>query len=143
MAVRVLVRVKATRGDMFLETAALINTGFETDGPDIVLPVKVAERLGLWPPPSNSIVAEYGTVAGDVILVKIDNSIEVQVVADDRRSRNVVCNALVSTREDEVLVSDYVADELEVAVVRPRAGWPAVVVRMVGGMVGGVPSWLR
>jgi hypothetical protein len=32
-----------------LETVALVNTGFETPSPQILLPVKAAERLGLWP----------------------------------------------------------------------------------------------
>ncbi|MCR6692033.1 MAG: hypothetical protein MRT15_06565 [archaeon YNP-LCB-003-016] len=32
-----------------LETVALVNTGFETPNPQILLPVKAAEKLGIWP----------------------------------------------------------------------------------------------
>ncbi len=44
------IKVKLKRDDMSIETSALINSGFETDAPDIVLPVELARKLGLWPP---------------------------------------------------------------------------------------------
>ena len=50
MGVRV--RVKIMHGDKVLETAALVNTGFETPNPQILLPVKAAEKLSLWARPS-------------------------------------------------------------------------------------------
>jgi len=46
------VRVKIMHGDKVLETAALVNTGFETPNPQILLPVKAAEKLSLWARPS-------------------------------------------------------------------------------------------
>ena len=44
------VRVKLKRDNKVVETSALVNSGFETDAPDIVVPVEVAKRLNLWPP---------------------------------------------------------------------------------------------
>jgi hypothetical protein len=44
MGVRVKVRIK--HGDASLD---LVNTGYETDVPEILAPVNVAERLGLLP----------------------------------------------------------------------------------------------
>ena len=44
------VRVKLKRGSRVIETSALVNSGFETDAPDIVIPVELAKRLSLWPP---------------------------------------------------------------------------------------------
>jgi predicted aspartyl protease len=52
MGVRVKIRVKLNREEV--EAAALVNTGFETEQPEILLPVKLAERLGLYPPARNS-----------------------------------------------------------------------------------------
>jgi predicted aspartyl protease len=48
MAVRV--RLKLTHNDREAETVALVNTGFETDEPEILLPLKLAEKLGLHLP---------------------------------------------------------------------------------------------
>ena len=48
MAVRTEVKVEfADRGPF--KTTALINTGFETTKPQLLLPVKAAEVVGLWP----------------------------------------------------------------------------------------------
>jgi hypothetical protein len=35
-----------------VEASALLNSGFESDEPDIVIPVSIAEKLRLWPPKS-------------------------------------------------------------------------------------------
>ena len=45
MGVRVRVRIEAPGGS--IETSALVNTGFETPNPQILLPIKAAEKLGL------------------------------------------------------------------------------------------------
>ncbi|MCK4474281.1 hypothetical protein KAU30_00455 [Candidatus Bathyarchaeota archaeon] len=47
MAVRVRLRVELTNGKS-LEATALVNTGFETRKPQLLLPVKAAEKLNLW-----------------------------------------------------------------------------------------------
>ena len=44
-AIGVRVRIESSRGSV--EASALVNTGFETPNPQILLPVKAAERLGL------------------------------------------------------------------------------------------------
>lgn len=46
MAVRVRLRIKAAKGSRtghFVETAALVNTGFETKVSELLVPVKLAE----------------------------------------------------------------------------------------------------
>lgn len=41
------VRVRLRVGDRVFEGRALLNSGFETDASDIVIPVDVAKELGL------------------------------------------------------------------------------------------------
>jgi hypothetical protein len=43
----VIVRLRVRFQDRVLDAVALVNTGFETPNPQILLPVKAAERLGL------------------------------------------------------------------------------------------------
>ena len=76
MGVRVRIRIKSSRGEA--ETPALVNTGFETEEPEILLPVKLAEKLGLYPPNQGSVLEELfeidelsgfgGQGAGDDVL---------------------------------------------------------------------------
>jgi len=41
------IKVKLTSKNKTLETVALINIGFETNQPEILLPIKLAEKLNL------------------------------------------------------------------------------------------------
>ena len=52
------VRVRIGRGGRTCETVALVNSGFESDEPDVAIPMRVAERLGL---PYQFEVLERGT----------------------------------------------------------------------------------
>jgi predicted aspartyl protease len=63
MGVRVRVRIKY--GDAALDLVALVNTGYETDVPEILVPVSVAEKLGIYPRlPDGTIIETYKTAAG-------------------------------------------------------------------------------
>jgi hypothetical protein len=63
MGVRVRVRIKY--GDASLDLVALVNTGYETDVPEILVPVSVAEKLGIYPRlPDGTVVETYKTAAG-------------------------------------------------------------------------------
>jgi hypothetical protein len=52
MAVRV--RLRILRGDNVVETVALVNSGYEADSPQLMIPVHLAKVLGLWPPSSDA-----------------------------------------------------------------------------------------
>jgi hypothetical protein len=54
VACRVRIRLST---DKAVETSALVNSGFESDDPDVVIPVELARRLNLWPPHPNSELA--------------------------------------------------------------------------------------
>ena len=51
MAVRVRLRIRARHGGGEVETSALVNSGYEADSPQLLIPRPLAARLGLWPPP--------------------------------------------------------------------------------------------
>ena len=48
MVVRV--RVRLERKLRKLEVVAVVNTGYEADSPQLMVPVSTARELGLWPP---------------------------------------------------------------------------------------------
>jgi len=43
------VRVRLWRGDKEVETCALANSGYESETPQVLMPIKVVELLSLWP----------------------------------------------------------------------------------------------
>ena len=62
MAVRI--RLRLRKGDKALETVALVNSGYEADSPQLLLPLNLARKLGLWPPQPEMIEATFETAGG-------------------------------------------------------------------------------
>ncbi len=59
------VRVRVKYGSSSSDLVALVSTGYEADVPELLIPVSVAERLGLWPKlPEDTIVETYKTASG-------------------------------------------------------------------------------
>jgi hypothetical protein len=118
VVVRVKLRIK--RGEKVLETAALVNTGFEAPSPQILLPLKAAKRLGLWPElPGDALVEVYDTAGGPVRVYRVVRAVSVEV---PEKGVSAVADAVISHTEVEVLVSDKLADDLMIAIERPGEG---------------------
>jgi len=122
MVCRVRVRLKC--GEREVDAVALLSSGFESDAPDIAVPISVAERLGLWPPregeEAETAILETG--GGDVAVVYYEDVAELQLIIEDRPPKVVRIGVLVNPHLDEVLISDYVASELGVILLDFREG---------------------
>ncbi|HEW94014.1 MAG TPA: hypothetical protein ENF47_04865 [Thermoprotei archaeon] len=120
MPVRLRVRLEAN--DKKIDNVALLNTGFTTDTLDIHIPYLTAKDLGLWPPPSNAVLEALDTAGGEVLSYFIPNSVRLTVIEPDRSSKTIICNAIVSMHEREILLSDAVIEELEIEILSPKTG---------------------
>jgi len=119
MVCRVKVTIKTE--DEVVETSALLNSGFESDEPDIIIPVSVAEKLHLWPPRSTmSTLLETG--GGEIITPYYTSAGELELILEDRESLKVKVNIIVNPHIDEVAVSDYVASMLGVILLDFKRG---------------------
>jgi hypothetical protein len=116
VAVRIRLRIRSRTTGRELRAVALVNSGFETVKPQLLVPIKVAELLGLWPQiPRDYTVKDYMTAGGPVRMhVLVD---EVEVSVDVERSANpVISDLVISPFEEEVLVSDKLAGKLGIVV---------------------------
>ncbi len=120
MPVRVKVKLESVKSKV--ETAALLNTGFTSMEPEILLPRKLAEKMSLWPPPENSTLETLDTAGGEVLSYVIPKSVEVAVETRNGFSKSVKCNVIVSTHEKEVLLSDALMEELGIEIISPKTG---------------------
>jgi hypothetical protein len=119
--VGVRVRVRIKYGGSLLETVALVNTGFETPNPQILLPVKAAEKLGIWPNlPRDASIEIYDTAGGPTRVYRVRNAVTVEVAG--REGRSVVADVVISHLEVEVLISDKLTEELMIAIEKPSEG---------------------
>ncbi len=113
MAVRLRLRLK--RGDRSVETVALLNSGYEAPTPQLLVPIDLARDLGLWPP-ENAVEIELETAGGPLRAWYFPRAVVVKIVAEDVESREVLADVVVSPLADEPLISDMLAEELEIAV---------------------------
>ncbi|RLF24993.1 MAG: hypothetical protein DRM97_02675 [Thermoprotei archaeon] len=115
------VKIKLKRGDKIIETIALLNSGFESDEPDIIVPTSIAEELDLWPPrPSSTIVLETG--GGETANPYYPDSAELELVLEDREPKKLRVNIIVNPYVDEVALSDYVISQLGIVLLDFKEG---------------------
>ena len=121
MAVRVKLRIRSSGGEV--ATSALVNSGFEAETPQLLIPRSLAAKLGLWPPPPEAYLVEVGTAGGPVRNYMVPGAAEVYVEAGDRTVGPVRCDIMISSHEYEVLISDKLGGELGIVILDLRGKW--------------------
>ena len=120
MAVRVRLRVEGPRSAV--ETSGLVNSGYEALTPQLLLPRRLAERIGLYPLPESARVVEMDSPGGPLRLVLVPRGVRVSLLAGDRVVGPVAADAVISDIEDEVLISDKLAEELGIVLIAIASG---------------------
>ena len=122
MGVRVRVKLRSLQTGKEVSTVALLNAGYETEKPECLLPVRLAEELEVWPKlPRGARVKSYETAGGPVKMYCIEDGVEVVVVAGDESSK-CISNLVVSQIEREVLLSDAAIEALNIIIDSPLKG---------------------
>jgi len=123
VAIRIRLRIRCLRTNEEVITSALVNSGFEAETPQLLIPRRLALELGLWPPPEDAYLVEVGTAGGPVRNYLIPRVAEVTVETNDRRVGPVVCDIMISNLEYEVLISDRLGGELGIVILDLRGKW--------------------
>lgn len=113
MAVRL--RLKIAVGSRSIEAVALLNSGYEAPSPHLLIPLGMAGQLGLWPP-EGALQVEFDTAGGVLKAWLYPGMGRVKVLTGGGESREVEADVVVSPLADEPLISDALAEELEIAV---------------------------
>jgi len=114
VAVRLRLRIKVR--ERVTEEVALLNSGFEAPTPQLLIPISTAKALELWPPTSESKELIVDTAGGPLRVWFYPRVAFVKVITSDAESREVLTDLLVSPLADEPLISDMLAEELEIVV---------------------------
>ncbi|MDW8022076.1 MAG: hypothetical protein RMI78_05560 [Nitrososphaerota archaeon] len=64
-------------------TSSLVNSGFESETPQLLIPKALASRLNLWPPPPEAQLVEVGTAGGPVRNYLASRALQVYVETGD------------------------------------------------------------
>ena len=123
MVVRVRLKIKSLLSGSEVISSALVNSGFEAETPQLLIPRSLAVKLGLWPPPPQAYLIEVGTAGGPVRNYFIPRAVEVYVVTEDRIVGPVKCDVMISNLEYEVLISDILGSELKIVILDLKGKW--------------------
>lgn len=123
MAVRIKLRVKCLKSSKEVVTSALVNSGFEAETPQLLIPRKLALKLNLWPPPEEAYLIEVGTAGGPVRNYLLPEAAEVTIETSDRKVGPVKCDVMISNLEYEVLISDKLGSKLGIVILDLGGKW--------------------
>ncbi len=114
MVIRLELKLESIRGRE-ITVIALVNSSYEVLKPELLIPASAACDLGLYPSlPQGSEVREYVLADGSrTKLIKIPNALKVSVITEDRVVGPVGCDAVVAQKAEEPLISDKLADALQ------------------------------
>lgn len=116
-------RIKLSKNSKEIETNALANSGYESETPQILVPIKLAEELGLWPPTINLEESVFESAGGPLRVWIASKSVKVKVVVADVETTWVEADLIISPLADEVLLSDKMISELKIALEDPGRGY--------------------
>ncbi|MFP3238512.1 MAG: hypothetical protein RXQ00_04835 [Caldivirga sp.] len=122
MAVRVRLRLRSKTSQETIETSALVNSGFEAESPQLLIPIPLARQLSLYPPPPTSSVIEVGTAGGPVRVFLVREALQAWVVTGDREVGPKLVDVMISPTEEEVLISDVLAEEFGIVLLAIGSG---------------------
>lgn len=120
MGVRV--KVEVEYGGKRVAAVALVNTGFEGDVPEILIPVDLAERLGVWPRlPEGTVIESYRTASGIMRVYRIPGA-GVRLVTEEGVKDPVGSFIVVAEYADEALINDQLISAMGIVIEDPAKG---------------------
>jgi len=120
MGVRVRIRIKVRSNNNEVITSALVNSGYEVTEPEILLPRRLAEYLGLSLRPPIARTYTYETPTGYYRLLLIMKAVDVHLCDVCKEVKEV--NVAVADFEREVLISDALCEALGIQILSARTG---------------------
>jgi len=117
MGVRV--RLKIRHKDAEVETSGLVNSGYESEEPEIHIPLALAKKLGFQL--ENLTSQRYRVVGSDVSVYRLGR-VKVRIIVKDRETKWVEAYAVMVPGEYEVLLSDALIEILDIEIIRPKSG---------------------
>jgi hypothetical protein len=121
--VAVRVRVRIARNGKEIVASALANSGYKSETPQVLLSIEAAEVLNLWPPEKNLEETVFDTAGGPLRVWVASRAVKVKVVVEDIDMPFVEADAVISPIADEILLSDKMISELNIALEDPGRGY--------------------
>jgi len=119
LAVRVRIRIKGKTKEVL--TSALINSGFEAEEPQLVIPLSLAEALEMTS--TDASIEDFSTAGGGRASgYRVENPVDVELILDGEIPKVSACITILPG-EAEVIMSDRLTSEFGITVLDPWKGY--------------------
>ncbi len=109
-------RLRICKNQACVESTAVVNSGYEADTPQLMVPISIAKGLKQWPPPPEAKELMFDTAGGPLRVWVVPKAIRVKVLVNDMDTKEVEADLVISPLADECLISDLLIDELGIAI---------------------------
>ncbi len=118
------VRLKIMKNRTQIDAIALVNSGYASRRPELLVPRHIAEALGIYPMlPSHARISRYRVASGSIVeLVKIEDCAKVKVIEDDRESDVVNVDLVIAPHAAIPLMSDRLISKLGIVILDAGEG---------------------
>lgn len=113
------VAIELKRGGKVVTAPALANTGYETEEPEVHLPLALARDPNFE---LKELRGERYKVVGSEVITFPLGEVEVRAVAEGAGSKWVKARAVMVPDEYEVILSDSLVELLGIELVKPKSG---------------------
>lgn len=111
--------IEVKRNNESISTSALVNSGYESEQPEIHIPLALARRLGFK---LEYVRSEKYKVVGAEVSTYIIGEVYVRINTEDRVTEWIRSRAVCVLGEYEVIISDSLAEELGIELIKPKKG---------------------
>lgn len=120
MVVRVKVRIRG--GSEPIETSVLVNSGFEAEEPQLILPLSLAENAGLTL--AEAFIEDFSTAGGGRVSgYRLERPVRVELILEDRQPVEAEAFITILPGEVEAIASDRLTSELGIVILDPWKGY--------------------
>ena len=117
MGIRIPLEIR--RNNTIVQTSALANSGYESEEPEVHIPITLAKKLGFS---LEALRSERYYAIGIEVPTYVLGYVYVRVFTSDRVSDWVRARAVTVPNEYEVIISDALIEALGIELVMPRTG---------------------
>lgn len=113
------VRIELSHNNNSAVTTALVNSGYESDVPEVHIPLSLARKLGFL---LEAMRSERYRAVGVEVSTYVLGDVNIRIVVEDRKLNWTVARAVTVVGEYEVILSDALIEALGLEIVKPKSG---------------------
>jgi hypothetical protein len=115
LAVRVKLRLKLKGKGKEAVVSTLINSGFEAEEPQLIIPLKLAEDLELTS--AEASIEDFSSAGGGRVSgYRVEDPVEVELLLDGEASVKASASVTILPGETEAIMSDRLASDLGIII---------------------------